>query len=201
MTTRCYSRVRAIQLLLPLLNNSPNPHVLNILGGGREGPLLEADLGLVDEKNFTIFTSLTHTATMLTFALERFAAENPRISFVHTDPGLVATPILWKGSTGLLGLLLRWVVVPVLNAFFTMSVDEAGARALFYATNARYTVPQTSSQAVQIPNGLQHVGTTAKGVFLLNANGEATGSEKLLGDLRLRGVDQKVWEHMQAIFE
>jgi len=201
MTTRCYSRIRAIQLLLPLLNNSPNPHVVNILGGGCEGSLRESDLDLADWKNFTIFSTLTHTVTMLTLVLERFAAENPSISFVHTDPGLVATPVLTRGATGFLGQLLRWVVVPALNLFYTMSADEAGARVLFYATNARYTVSQTSSRAISLPDGLQRVGTTGKGVFLLNSKGEVTGDESLLEDFRRRGIDEKVWEHIQKIFE
>jgi hypothetical protein len=200
MSTRYYSRLRAIQLLLPLLNAAASPHVVNILAGGQESHLLVNDLDLVEPKNYSIARAAGHSATMLTLSLERLASQNPAVSFVHAFPGLVATGTLTKGSSGVVNFLFRWLVVPVLNTFFATSVEEAGGRALFYATNARYTNAQLEELAVPIPTGLERAGQTAKGVFLVNEKSESVGDEKLLAELR-ETVAEKVWAHTMSVFE
>ncbi|KAF7328186.1 Dehydrogenase/reductase SDR family member 12 [Mycena venus] len=50
ITTRYYARLRAVQELLPLLNNpaAQSPRVVSVLAGGIEGPLHERDLDLRD---------------------------------------------------------------------------------------------------------------------------------------------------------
>lgn len=200
MTTRYYSRIRAVQLLLPLLNASPNPHVTNILAGGQEAPLIEDDLDLAKPGNFSFVQASKHSATMLTLMLERFASENPNISFVHAFPGLVATPTLTRGSRGLVAVLLKWIVSPIVNTFIADSVTNAGAKALFYATNARYTVPSVDSLAAAIPEGLEKSRQTKVGIFLVDQNGEATGDEHLLDELRLK-ASESVWKHTTDVFE
>lgn len=42
MSTRYYSRLRAVQRLLPLLNAAPGPRVVSVLAAGEESPLNEA---------------------------------------------------------------------------------------------------------------------------------------------------------------
>ncbi|KAH7021949.1 hypothetical protein EDB80DRAFT_693872 [Ilyonectria destructans] len=198
MTTRYYSRARAIQLLLPLLNKSENPHVANVLAGGLEAPLLEDDLDLVKPGNFSITSSSQHSATMLTLILEKWAAENPNISFVHQFPGTVATPLFTRGSSGVTGFLLRWVVSPIICTFFAASPEDAGARSLFHATNARYTVTARESRSVPIPEGLERAKQSGGGVFLVSDKSESADSEKVLADQRR--LTEKVWEHTQQIF-
>lgn len=198
MTTRYYSRARAIQLLLPLLNKSENPHVANVLAGGLEGPLLEDDLDLVKPGNFSITSSSMHSATMLTLILEKWAAENPNISFVHQFPGTVATPLFTRGSSGVTGFLLRWVVSPIICTFFAASPEDAGARSLFHSTNARYTVPAGESRSVPIPEGLERAKQSGGGVFLVSNKSESADNEKVLVDQRR--LTEKVWEHTQQIF-
>lgn len=83
MSTRYYSRLRAVQQLLPLLNNSPNPRIVSVLAGGMEGPLNEEDLDLKDSENWSYWNSSVHSTTMGTLALEKFAQENERLSIVH----------------------------------------------------------------------------------------------------------------------
>lgn len=198
MTTRFYSRVRTIQLLLPLLRNSPNAHVHNVLAGGKESAVIEDDLDLAKPNNFSVSSSSVQSATMLTLLLEKWANENPEISFVHSYPGLVDTPVLTHGSSGITGFLLRWVVTPILRIFST-SAEDAGARVLFQATNSRYTATEKLSQAVALPEGVSKVQQPPGGVFLLDASSEPVDNEAVLADQR-RYLTAKVWDHAQQIF-
>lgn len=83
MSTRYYTRLRAVQQLLPLLNNAPNPRIVSVLADGMEGPLNEEDLDLKDPKNSSYWNSSVHSTTMGTLALQKFAQENSRLSIVH----------------------------------------------------------------------------------------------------------------------
>ncbi|CAF3591031.1 unnamed protein product [Fusarium graminearum] len=198
-TTRYYSRVRSIQTLLPLLNRSANPHVVNILAGGMEGPLVEDDLDLAKPGNYGVASSANQVATMLTLLLERFAQENPKISFVHAFPGLTATPLLSRGSSGIIGFLLQWIVTPLGGLFFA-SPDDVASRALFYATNARYTVEETESSAVPVPEGLDKAKRSAGGVFLINDKSEAADNEKVLAGIREK-MAGPVQDHLDNVFK
>jgi NAD(P)-dependent dehydrogenase (short-subunit alcohol dehydrogenase family) len=104
--TRYYSRLRAAQGLLPLLNAAASPRVVSILAGGHEAKMNEEDLDLRKPGNYSIISAAVHSATMLTLAYEYLARENPRISFVHAFPRFVATPLFTRGSTGVLRLLM-----------------------------------------------------------------------------------------------
>ncbi|GKU08246.1 unnamed protein product [Fusarium langsethiae] len=199
LTTRFYSRVRSIQTLLPLLNRSANPHVFNILAGGMEGPLVEDDLDLAKPGNYGVASSANQAATMLTLILERFAQENPKISFVHAFPGLTATPLLSRGSSGIIGFLLQWIVTPLGGLFFA-SPDDVAARALFYATNARYTVEEAESSAVPVPQGLEKAKLSAGGVFLINEKSEAADNEKVLAGIREK-MAGLVQAHLDNVFK
>ena len=197
MTTRYYSRLHAAQGLLPLLNAAASPRVVSILAGGHEAKMNEEDLDLRKPGNYSIVGAAVHSATMLTLAYEHLARENPRISFVHAYPGVVATPLLSRGSTGLLRLVMRWIVQPLAN-LFAMSVDEAGARALFYLTSDRYSV---SDGTVPLVEGMEKSPKSEGGVFLSNEKSESVDNEKLLADLRAREVDEQVWRHTMKIFD
>ncbi|KAJ5671073.1 hypothetical protein N7507_000200 [Penicillium longicatenatum] len=196
LTTRHYSRIRIAQLLLPLLNQSKSPHVLSILAGGEEGPIHEDDLGLNNPKIFSVGSSNSHAATMMTFALEHLASENPRISFVHAFPGIVATPLFGKIAGGVLGMVLRYIVAPVLKLFIR-SVSEAGQRGLFMATSARYSV---DDGIVPLAEGSQKAQQTEGGIFTINEHGETADNAKILENFRKRGVDKKIWDHTMEVF-
>ncbi|CAK7203117.1 hypothetical protein SEUCBS139899_005846 [Sporothrix eucalyptigena] len=196
MTTRYYSRIRIAQLLLPLLNAAPHPRVVSVLAGGLEAPIDEKDLSLSKPNAFSVSASNNHTATMMTLSLEHLAQENPHISFVHTFPGLVSTPLLGKTSSGLLGVFLRWVVAPLMT-LFTTTPAEAGERGLFYSTSARYGV---DDGLLPLSDGLVVAKKTPGGIFLVDAKGESADNEKVLGDLRKRNVGDAVWTHTQEVF-
>ena len=199
MTTRYYSRARAIQLLLPLLNRSASPHVVNVLAGGQEGSLDLNDLDLRRPGNFSLIKSAVHSATMLTLILEHWAGENPRIQFTHSYPGFTASPLFSKGSSGILNFFLSYIAGPVLSTLFAASADDVGAKTLFYATNARYAVDEKPDAATPLPAGLARVQPSKGGVFLINDKGEAADNEKVLEGLR-GAAAEKVWESTQKIF-
>lgn len=196
MTTRCYSRVRAAQGLLPLLNAAATPRVVSILAGGKEGKMNEKDLDLKGPGNYSLIGAANHSATMLTLSYKHLAKENPRISFVHAFPGAVATPLFSRGSTGFLGIFMRGVIQPLAYVFAT-SVDDAGARALFYLTSDRYSV---NGGIVPLAEGVEKSPKSEGNCFLSDEKSETADNEKILADFRTRGVDDQVWRHMTQIF-
>jgi hypothetical protein len=200
MSTRYYVRMRAIQNLLPLLRASPSARVVSVLAGGMEGKMLEDDLDLRKAGNYSIINAAVHSATMGTLTLGRFAAENPGISFVHSYPGSVATTTLSKGSIGVVGFLMRWLVTPTVNLLVAMSTEEAGSRALFYGTSARYAAPAHDSAAVPLVQGLEKATPRENGLFLMNTKSESWGDERLLADFESRGVGDKVWTWTEEVF-
>ncbi len=197
MSTRFYSRARAVQALLPLLKAAPHPRVMCVLAGGQESKLNEDDLDLKKPKSYSIAAAAVHSATMLTLVLERLAKENPEISFVHSFPAFVATTTLTRGSSGVLGFLMRWLVSPVTTFFFATNVEDAGARALFYTTSEGYSV---NGGFLPLPSGVPSPQKSGGGVFLVNEKSDSADNEKVLSDFRNRGVDKRVWEHTQEIF-
>ena len=198
MATRYYVRMRAIQNLLPLLRAASAPRVVSVLAGGEEGKLVEDDLDLRKPQNYSIVNAATTSGTMGTLTLGKFATENPSISFVHSFPGFVGTTTLAKGSTGLVRILLQWIVVPLVN-LFAMSAEEAGARALFYATSERYAA--VDGTGIPLPAGVQKASATEKGVYLTGPKSDDAGNKDLLADLEKRGVSNKVWAITEEVFE
>ncbi|KAK7917438.1 hypothetical protein PG985_011046 [Apiospora marii] len=203
MATRYYSRLRITQLLLPLLNQSKrSPHVVSVLAGGQEGALKEDDLGLAQaNKNFSVMSAAVHSTTMGTLALEKLAAENPRVSFVHTYPGVVATPLLDRVATGFVGLLFRFLLAPLIR-LFGRSAAEAGQLGLFYATSERYSVDgglvSLSEAGGPLKKGTRSNG--GQGIFLVGAGGDSVDNEKALVSLRKKDMERKVWEHTEGVF-
>ncbi|KAK8004882.1 hypothetical protein PG990_010919 [Apiospora arundinis] len=198
MSTRYYSRIRITQLLLPLLNQAKSPHVISILAGGKEGPMNEDDLDLKQAKNFSVASASYHSANMGTLVFEKFAAENPRISFVHEYPGIVSTPLFDRLAGGVKGVAIRYLAAPVLR-LFSFSATEAGQRSLFAATSARYSV---DGGMVPLGVGVEKAvrSNGGKGIFLVDQTGGITDNEKVLAPFRKAGMGKKVWEHTQGVF-
>lgn len=185
MSTRYYSRLRAVQRLLPLLNAAPCPRVVSVLAAGEESPLNEADLDLRDPENWSMWNSSRHACTMGTLALEHIARLNPELSIVHAHPGAVATPGLARSNS--FGL----------NPPNPMTQDEAGQRAVFNSTSDRYAV---QAGFVPVPEGLNVLQKSAGGIFLVGPLGEIKESEAVLGPMRERGLGETVWNFTLEIF-
>ncbi|GKT56547.1 hypothetical protein ColTof4_08909 [Colletotrichum tofieldiae] len=188
MSTRYYTRLRALQRLLPLLNNAANPRVVSVLAAGMENTINEDDLDLRQPGNWAFWPASVHATTMGTLALEVLARENPKLSIVHLYPGVVATPGLQRA---------RKFGIAVSEE---MSVEEAGARGLFLATSDRYAT-KGGEGLVPVPEGLDAVKKSGGGIFLVDLQGEAIDNEKGLVDMRKRGVDEKVWKFTLGLFD
>lgn len=202
LTTRYYSRLLITQLLLPLLNQAKSPHVVSVLAGGQEGSLKEDDLGLAKARNFSVASAAIHSATMGTLALEKLAAENPRVSFVHTYPGIVDTPLFDRAATGFLGFVMRYLLAPLIR-LFARSITEAGQLGLFFATSERYSVDGGLVPLSEAGGGALKKGTRTnggQGIFLVGARGNIADNEKVLAPLRKKDMERKVWEHTEGVF-
>jgi NAD(P)-dependent dehydrogenase (short-subunit alcohol dehydrogenase family) len=186
MTTRYYSRIRAVQQLLPLLNKAPSPRIVSVLAGGMESAINENDLDLCSPPNWSYWNSSVQSTTMGTLVLERFARENPRLSIVHWYPGPVSTPGLAKAQ--------KFGMSPPNQ----MSQEEAGERALYLATSDQNAVQ--GGGLVPVAKGLGAAAKSGGGIFLVNPQGESTDNEHLLADLRKRGVDEVVWNFTEKVF-
>lgn len=189
MSTRYYSRLRAVQRLLPLLNAAPCPRIVSAQAGGKEAPLNESDLDLRDPNNWSFWNAAIHATTMGTLSLERFAQKNPRLSIVHWYPGPVATPGLSKAHA--LGTL-------EISSENVTSQEESGECALFLATNDRYAVQ--GGGMVAIPEGLEMLKKSGGGIFLVDEKGESTDNEGVLSPLRVRHLDEVVWRFTEQVF-
>jgi len=185
MTTRYYSRQRAVDQLLPLLNAAPSPRVVSVLAGGMEAPLNEQDLDLKNPDNFSTWNANYHAATMSTLGLERVAQENSRLSITHWLPGPVAT-------RGLAAVKSKGIDPP-----HQKSEEEASALGLFLATSDRYAV---NGGLVNLDAGLEVAKRSAGGIFIINPEGDTSDNERVLSDMRGRGVDEAVWKFTQETF-
>ncbi|RMZ08623.1 hypothetical protein D0862_03892 [Hortaea werneckii] len=175
ISLRYYGRMRLAQNLLPSM--SEHARVLSILAGGQEGKIIEDDLDL--ERNYSIPASMAQFASMTTLSFDHLAKARPEKSFIHVFPGLTSTGLLGRSATGVLGLLMRWVLEPVLGLFSSTS-EEVGERMLYYATSGVYK---------------------ARGeCWPLNEKGEPTVGDALKG-YRERAWAEKIWEHDQRMFE
>ncbi|KAK2072625.1 hypothetical protein P8C59_006966 [Phyllachora maydis] len=206
LATRFYTRARAAQRLLPLLAAAGpgGGRVVSVLAAGFEGAVDEDDLGLGRPGAFGWLRANTHAATMNTLFWERLGREAGAaaagVRFVHTYPGTVATPNLRPSFPGRLGgLVVRWLLEPLLNLVGARPA-VAGARGLFYATSARYAAAGREGAWVPLVEGLAPGARTAGGVFLVDAHSEDVGNAETLGEMRRRGLGDKVWRHTQDMF-
>ncbi|OAL36272.1 hypothetical protein AYO20_04430 [Fonsecaea nubica] len=169
-----YARMRILVTLLPLLRLAASPRVVTVLAGGREGWVNVDDLGTT---RTTEPSTTAAAATMTTLFFEHLAtqAENDKIVFLHVNPGVVFGGI-------------------------DTSVDEAGERVLFGATNGRFRRVRDPERArgTLIQQGSN--GVLGSGVYLVNGDSsvvEGGGNEELK---RLRSdaggnAAHKVWKY------
>ncbi|CZT22811.1 uncharacterized protein RCC_08517 [Ramularia collo-cygni] len=186
MSTRYYARIRLVERLLPLLDAAPHARVVWVLAAGEESPLNEDDLDLRQPENWSLWNASRHACTMSTLALERIARDHPRLSITHWFPGPVQTPGLERSNAN------------GLNPPNPRTQDEAGQRVVFLATSDRYAL---NPGWVPVPAGLQRLPPAAGGIFMVGADGELKDNQAVLGPMREKGLDERVWAFTQAMFE
>lgn len=203
---RFHTRMRFLVTLLPALRAAPNPRVVSILAGGQEGPLHLDDLGMTKHENYGFVYAASASASMNTLFMERAAREpgNEKIVFIHEYPGVVTDTGLSLSNSGwFLPLLWDWFVKPVLFRLIGRSLEEAGERVLFAATNGRFRRVEDpeSVRGTLIQEGSN--GVLGSGVYLLKDDSSVVtgGGSKDLKKLREQGAADKVWEYTMGEFE
>lgn len=188
---RYHTRLRFTVNLLPSMS-APYSRVVSILAGGQEAPIDLDDLELRKPGAYGVLKAGGTAAAMTTLMFQKLAKENPQVGFIHAFPGLVRTGLLSRGSSGVLGMLLKWVVQP-LTGFMGMTIAESGERFLCYATSDRFAGP-----SVDAKDAAKLAKPIVPGCWILNADGKAVGNEKVLSDLKSQGGEDRVWEHTIA---
>lgn len=195
---RYYARMRFLLNLLPLLEAAPSPRVVSVLAAGQEGTIFPDDMSLKDPKNYGVASAGGMAASYNTLFMEQLQKQHPRISFVHTFPGLVRTNLLQTEHFGpVFKFFINWIVLPTIGRFVFASQDDAGARHLFAATSPMYAAAEPAeAMAVTGSNNVK-----GSGVYTLNENTDSVQNEKILGPYRQNGMDQKVMEHTMNEYE
>jgi hypothetical protein len=193
-----YSRMRFIQNLMPELTAAANDtdpkaslsRVVSVFDPfiGKKGTPDFADLSL--KKGFSLTACATHASVMQNFALERFARLHPLTSFIHEQPGAVAT-----------GLSKKAILAPVyfLATPLLVKREESGERHLYEATAPRYA-PRAKADGVEdVATGADDV--KGSGHYHLSWNGADSGASKIEAKMRAEGAEQKIWEHTEEVYK
>ena len=197
MALRYYGRVRFMQKLLPIMK-APLARVLNVLAGGKEAEMNLDDLALKDEKNYGIGAANTHSATMLTLAMHRLARDYRDVSFVHTFPGLVMTPVFQRGMNPAFKFFMRWVGMPLMS-LFGMTQETSGEWHLYYATSDKFpAASEITKDDVEVMEGV--VGDKGSGMYVVDAPKGVAADGKVTRDLERKGVSEVVWKHTEQVF-
>lgn len=188
---RYYARTRILTALLPLLRASDSPRVLSVLAGGQEGQLWPEDWTM--EKHWGVANAGGASGSLTTFMFEalKARAENEKIEFVHLFPGLVrGTGLRLEGLGVVGGFLLRWIVLPIVLRVAGYSVEEAGERVLFAATN----------DIIEREKGSN--GVKGSGVYLIGGDSGILEVPAVAKKMR-EGSDMvsKVYEHTMEVFD
>ena len=139
-----YSRMLFMHRLLPLLNASSDPRIVSVLSAGQEGILHTSDLGLQDPKaGYGVFPTMKHNVTLMSLAMRELSVQNPTVSFIHCDPGMVSTAVHgrwiagWTGPWAVVGWLMNWTLVPV-SHWLGSTPEEAGQVGFYELTNLAF---------------------------------------------------------------
>jgi NAD(P)-dependent dehydrogenase (short-subunit alcohol dehydrogenase family) len=87
-----WSRMAAIQTLLPLLKLSKNdPRVLSVLSAGVHSEYTDYKTDVELKDNYSLSNAANAAGMYNDLAMEALSLENPEVTFVHAAPGIVST--------------------------------------------------------------------------------------------------------------
>ncbi|KAL5334685.1 hypothetical protein BJX70DRAFT_391232 [Aspergillus crustosus] len=193
LTALChYSRLRFITQLLPLLQSASSlRRIISVGAAGFEGPLDTSDLPAMRVPPGQI---RGHISSLITLGIEAVAREAPSVSFSHSYPGTVNTPLTRR--------LLATSDVPtdVTIPIDWMAADESGERHMFLLTSARYPSKEDGRGNTQAILGSN--GRLGSGVYAVGLDAEPSDLEaiKFLDTLRNDNLIDLVWEHTKSVF-
>ncbi|RAH84609.1 short-chain dehydrogenase/reductase, partial [Aspergillus japonicus CBS 114.51] len=202
-----YARMRFIANLLPQLQragDAPTPpatgarpplsRVVSVLEAGREAALQLDDLAL--QTHYSLRNCAKHAIAMTSVSMEHLAAAYPRVSFVHSFPGLVRTrlgrdfgPVTKCALAALMVLAKPWET----------PLDESGERHLFAATTLRFPSRGfVGDGGREVAQGSD--GTAGSGFYRLDSTGETYRPSDLMQRYRVEGVRDLIWTHTLDTF-
>ncbi|KAH7392336.1 hypothetical protein DE146DRAFT_137155 [Phaeosphaeria sp. MPI-PUGE-AT-0046c] len=189
-----YTRTLFIMHLLPLLQYAEAPRVVSVLAGGMERDAFDLDdIDLKKPGSFGMMKAQGHACVMITLTMEKLAAENPHVTFVHAMPGSVATGNVWRGvddPNSFMGWFV-WLFLAPLIGIFSASEETSGQRNLFVATSALFGgrgVPWKGKDGINTQNKQEN------GLFLSGWNSDAISNSKVISSLRAR-AQEPLWKH------
>jgi NAD(P)-dependent dehydrogenase (short-subunit alcohol dehydrogenase family) len=197
-----YSRVLAIQHLLPVLKQAEAPRVVSVLAGGIQRATVNyEDPDLKRPGAYGMVKGQTQLGTMNALGLEKLADENPEVVFIHSWPGWVNTGNLNRTFDAKSGWLAR-VIEAVLGFIIrnlAMSNERSGQRNLFAATSAAFGgrgVPWKGKPATNT----RDEPAAEKGLFQVSWNCNSTPNASVMA--KMRGTPrEKIWEHTQEVLK
>ena len=170
---------------------------ISVLGGGMESGSIDLDdIDLRKPGTFGGAKAQSHYIKLNSIVLDKLAAENENVTFIHAWPGWVNTGNVNRSfdSTTWFGWLAE-TLLGSLIAVFSIRDDNAGQRYLFQCTSAAFGgrgVPWTGKA------GMTARETPAGGVFLVNYKCDFTPNAKNMAALR-NNAQQGVWNHTMEV--
>lgn len=183
-----YSRAFFMHRLLPQLSASYDPRILSVLSAGQEGALNISDLGLLNSRDFGTFPTMKHNVTLMSLVMRELALQSPKVSFIHTNPGMVSTAVHDRWLNGLTGVwavfgwLAKWTIVPFFH-WLGFTPEEAGQVGLYELTDARYASRSRTN------------------FFRLDEKAEVLPAHPTLKGYEEDGSGCKAWEHTLRVYE
>jgi NAD(P)-dependent dehydrogenase (short-subunit alcohol dehydrogenase family) len=199
ISIRYYARMRFLVNLLPLLDAAPSARVVSVQAAGLEGQLWPEDFALKEKGHYSVAKASGAAASMTTLFFEEMRKQHPKIVFVHTYPGVVPHPGIANRPEHLgwfVRLFLTWVALP-LARLIGHTVEEAGERVLFAATNGRFRAVQGAGEGIEVGGD----GTRGSGMYLVVADSSTKEAPPVLKDMREKGMGSKVVDHTMEEFE
>lgn len=199
MSLLYYSRVRAVNNFLPLLEASEEPHVVSVYAAGAEAILYKDDLSLRDPTHYSFANCRSHCVHMKTMAFEHLAKQHPKVSLVHIYPGLVVHEGFWDPSLPFWLRAMVFVFRPLTWLSYETSTEEAGYRMLYAGTDR---FPAWKGHRPEVTEPPKRTDDTAwSGAYALGRHDDVVKYHKQYDDLRSEGFREKVWKHTIDAFE
>jgi hypothetical protein len=201
-----FCRMRFCQQLTALLEAAQSPRVVSVLAGGHEAPLFtqDNDLALSHQggKNYTTLRVVDQATTLNTMALVDFAARHPKISLLHTHPGLVSTGFLER----LLESCGAWVslissAVLFLYRRIAMSAEASGEQQAGFCMSPKFPSRRAIMCGTVLENDVAASHVNHSGLYLVQPDGSTCTSRTVLGSLEADGWPARVRDFISGKFD
>ncbi|TFK38848.1 hypothetical protein BDQ12DRAFT_682599 [Crucibulum laeve] len=180
-----YARWKFTRDLIPALERAKDEgedaKVLSVLAAGITGPIDLNDLGL--KKGFTLTQAGLQAPTYNDLMIESFAALYPKLTFIHSAPGIVRTTLMATSPSP----LLRATSSLLLGLTYPFSRSPAVCAEWMW-----YGVWNTAKSRSESPDAKG--STSIPGAWRIGEKGQDVGLTRYFGSEEAR---KKLWEHTE----